>query len=1018
MGPYDPLSEPLVYRGYPPFLTHPYSHFPPTSIRHTMSIQLHTDRAESRVKSVAFHATAPLLAAGLHNGHLEVWDIDNRSAYLTNTSAHRGPIRSVDFHRTKPHLLCSGGDDRVLRVWTIDSTRLVPSPLLRDTPRATTSARSMPSPLLCGSLQGHTDYIRSVHFHDSLPWVLSAADDQTVRIWDWLQRSCIKVCHGHAHYVMAARFHPSESYFISGSLDMTIRVWDFSNLIAACAPKVRTGIERSASKGFDVGAALEGKVTLKCTVEAHSKGVSGLCFHATKDCFVSVGDDRSVRIWAASYSTGEVTEIGRMTEHSNNVTGCVFADDNTLLSCGEDGTLFSWDIPNRRHVACGLPQSAVSQNTRLWGVAQHARLPYAAVGTDTGLAVVSLSPMFPTVSVGSDFSTVVVCEGREIALLNIADKTDIKRTVLKRFKPSSAYALPHRIRTDPSGKNSLYAFQSKTHPNDGTFYALHCFGGIVGKSPKSDAKSAKDTFVLLNDCSGMPVFLSDKAFAHIDGQRQIVRKTLRGEISAKVPFESLSKLVAAWVPAVGMLRSVDRLFAAPEERLLIECTTVEGQILVLYDFPKNQICAIRRQSAPNNAVIDALWGGFSQKYCVIRFETSCVVCDESLRTVCVVQSDGPRIDSLIFDSGRFFEKAGVSEENALLYFTAGNQLMFAVLPSGEVGAVASGRSRALLLHGDMLTEEFIYGVAASAIAESEVEKESAIALDARLLQKTINAAAVKLEILAALESAENVNQIFLKECVTAAVQMEVLPFAVVQRIVSSSLNTQNTLRLLQCIDAESQNRLHVQKWLFELAVEYTDIAFALERVTVSQAISNAKDAAILKEMWLNLLRTSIATKNFDVAQRCAREIPQDALRPWEVVLFGKKESCEADLKEKDQFSVILNDLLQNNRIKAAETLHAIGFEKLAVSCQSTQELFSEKDFAIDWTLSETPNPAKVLLQDYYIERTRESPPEAPSPVTEELLPVEPLSPASPSQPPAALPDDPFDFIFESSEEEA
>jgi coatomer protein complex subunit alpha (xenin) len=38
-------------------------------------------------------------------------------------------------------------------------------------------------------LNGHLDYIRTVFFHHELPWILSASDDQTIRIWNWQNRS-------------------------------------------------------------------------------------------------------------------------------------------------------------------------------------------------------------------------------------------------------------------------------------------------------------------------------------------------------------------------------------------------------------------------------------------------------------------------------------------------------------------------------------------------------------------------------------------------------------------------------------------------------------------------------------------------------------------------------------------------------------------------------------------------------------------------------------------------------------
>lgn len=54
------------------------------------------------------------------------------------------------------------------------------------------------------------DYIRTVAFHNEHPWIVSASDDQTIRIWNWQSRTCVSVLTGHNHYVMCAMFHPKD----------------------------------------------------------------------------------------------------------------------------------------------------------------------------------------------------------------------------------------------------------------------------------------------------------------------------------------------------------------------------------------------------------------------------------------------------------------------------------------------------------------------------------------------------------------------------------------------------------------------------------------------------------------------------------------------------------------------------------------------------------------------------------------------------------------------------------------
>ena len=44
------------------------------------------------------------------------------------------------------------------------------------------------------TLLGHLDYIRTVQYHPVLPWIVSASDDQTIRVWNWQSRTCTSVC--------------------------------------------------------------------------------------------------------------------------------------------------------------------------------------------------------------------------------------------------------------------------------------------------------------------------------------------------------------------------------------------------------------------------------------------------------------------------------------------------------------------------------------------------------------------------------------------------------------------------------------------------------------------------------------------------------------------------------------------------------------------------------------------------------------------------------------------------------
>ena len=152
------------------------------------------------------------------------------------------------------------------------------------------------------TLLGHLDYIRTVQFHHEAPWVVSASDDQTIRIWNWQSRQCIAVLTGHNHYVMCAQFHPKEDLVASASLDQTVRVWDIGGLRKkSVAPGGGGGggggddMLRLPQMNSDLFGG--GDAVVKYVLEGHDRGVNWAAFHPSLPLIVSGADDRQVKLW-------------------------------------------------------------------------------------------------------------------------------------------------------------------------------------------------------------------------------------------------------------------------------------------------------------------------------------------------------------------------------------------------------------------------------------------------------------------------------------------------------------------------------------------------------------------------------------------------------------------------------------------------------------------------------------------------------------------------------------------------
>lgn len=74
--------------------------------------------------------------------------------------------------------------------------------------------------------EAHTDYIRCVAVHPTLPCVLSSVDDMLIKLWDWEKNwICTQIFEGHSHYVMQVTINPKDTNtFASASLDRTVKV--------------------------------------------------------------------------------------------------------------------------------------------------------------------------------------------------------------------------------------------------------------------------------------------------------------------------------------------------------------------------------------------------------------------------------------------------------------------------------------------------------------------------------------------------------------------------------------------------------------------------------------------------------------------------------------------------------------------------------------------------------------------------------------------------------------------------
>ncbi|KIL00335.1 hypothetical protein PAXRUDRAFT_130065 [Paxillus rubicundulus Ve08.2h10] len=370
-----------------------------------MSVMLTKFESKSnRVKGLAFHPTQPLLAAALHNGSVQLWNY-RMGVLVDRFEEHEGPVRGVAIHPSRA-LLVTGGDDYKIKVWDL-----------------------RPQNRRClFTLHGHLDYVRTVQFHHEMPWILSASDDQTIRIWNSTSRNCIAILTGHSHYVMSAQFHPKDDLIVSTSMDQTVRVWDVSGL--------RKNTPNSGPNNFET---FDTFSTVKYVLEGHDRGVNFAAFHPTLPLIVSAADDRTIKIWRMSET--KAWEVDSCRGHFNNVSNALFHPKHELIvSCGEDKTVRVWDLAKRTAI-----QTFRREQDRFWVLAAHPNLNLFAAGHDSGLIVFKLERERPAFSVHAD--SLYYIRDKYVRAYDFNTGSDIGLLSVRKF--GSPYVPPRTLSYNP-----------------------------------------------------------------------------------------------------------------------------------------------------------------------------------------------------------------------------------------------------------------------------------------------------------------------------------------------------------------------------------------------------------------------------------------------------------------------------------------------------------------------------------------------------------------------------------------
>jgi coatomer protein complex subunit alpha (xenin) len=429
-----------------------------------------------------------------------------------------------------------------------------------------------------------------LQFHHEQAWIVSASDDQTVRIWNWQSRSCISILTGHSHYVMCARFHPRDDLLVSASLDQTIRVWNLTPLKNARTRAPPSGASRPGYPGTSTGAsplaqlrkqaqrlaesasrtaaggaeAAANSPYVQSILDTHDRGVNWASFHPTKPFVVSAADDRSIKVWRLSEARG--WEIETVEGHSNNVSCVLFHPHcDLIVSNSEDCSIRVWDGSRRTAL-----QSHKRDGERYWILAAHPHQNLLAAGHDGGLLVFKLERERPAYAPAGE-GLVFYSKDKEVRRAVNGAGSDMR--VHAERKAASTYQFNAGPRT----------LVFNNHSNTGEVVLSHTLaeGGqytIIDVAASAAAATSGARYEPRTGFGHSVACLSRTRFVVLDRSKQLAIKSLDNtttkRLSLPTGYDRADTIFNAATPGRLLIRSEDRicLFETASMRVIGEIT--------------------------------------------------------------------------------------------------------------------------------------------------------------------------------------------------------------------------------------------------------------------------------------------------------------------------------------------------------------------------------------------------------------------------------------------------------------
>jgi WD40 repeat protein len=281
---------------------------------------------EGEVRSVALSSDRRLALSGGLDRVLRLWDLESGQA-VRRLEGHTDGVWGVALSGDGRRAL-SGSFDNTMRLWDVETGRELhsyPHPAWVGSVALSPDGRKALSGCSDGvvrlfdleakkellALRGHKGPLRSVAFSADGRRALSGGEDLDVRLWDLTTGMPVRQLRGHTALVLSVAFSPDGRRALSGGCDGTVRLWD---------------VDRGARTGW---------------LRRHPQNVEHVAFSADGRLSLSAGSEGTIAVWGLKSQQEDRLLLG----HRGAAICAVFSrDGRRVLSGGRDRTVRLWAL--------------------------------------------------------------------------------------------------------------------------------------------------------------------------------------------------------------------------------------------------------------------------------------------------------------------------------------------------------------------------------------------------------------------------------------------------------------------------------------------------------------------------------------------------------------------------------------------------------------------------------------------------------------------------------------------------